>query len=111
MICKCGASAKQHTLSRGDNHARYWEYPACGRELADGRAAELLDEKFNWQRVGWYQNILKPLPFLTTKTRMYDLRLLRTPTDYVAPIQGAKKYLHGLIEADGNMIFNQEENR
>ncbi len=104
MICKCGAAATHKSITRGKQKSTYWECEFCGREQADGRSAKLLDEKFNWQRVGWYQETLKPMEFLKTKTRMYDGCLLRRPDYYIAPIDSARKYLHGLIEADGNMI-------
>jgi phage terminase large subunit GpA-like protein len=106
MICPCGGTTNNVPQQRGDQVHFHRCCPHCGREFAEGKAADLLNERFKWDRVGWYQDTLKPLTFLETKTRMYNCCLLRRPTDYIAPIESAQKYLHGLIEADGNMIFN-----
>jgi hypothetical protein len=77
--------------------------------MTNGKAADVLNEHFNWDRVGWYQDTLTPLTFLRTESRIYDLCLLRRPETYKSPIPSARKYLHGLIEVDGNMIFIDEE--
>jgi hypothetical protein len=106
MICKCGNSTRYVKLQRGNETHGYRECMACGREHTDDKADEMQNRRFSWQRVGWYQETLRPMTFLQTEARMYDICLLRRPTSYVSSIPSAYKYLHGMIEADGNMIFN-----
>lgn len=111
MECKCGGRTNLKQLERdGDKHL-YRECPYCLREMATGIAADLLNEHFAWERVGWYQDTLHPIAFLNTEDRLYDLCLLRRPERYIAVLASATKYLHGLIEADGNMIINDKENK
>ena len=107
MICSCGGTTNKTPIRCGELTCFYRYCPKCGREFADGKAGDLLNERFKWGRVGWYQDTLKPMSFLITKTRMYDLCLLRRPKDYVAPIESAQKYLHGLIQVDGSMITRE----
>jgi hypothetical protein len=111
MICSCGETTNYTPITRNGQACFYRYCPKCGRELANGKAADLLNERFKWDRVGWYQDTLHPLTFLETRTRIYDLCLLRRPKDYVVLIESARRYLHGLNRADGNMIFIDEENR
>ncbi len=111
MICKCGATATQKSMTRGNQKSTCWECEFCGREQADDISADLLNKRFTWCRVGWYQDTLRPIAFLKTGVRMYDLCLLRQSVRHMPILQNAKKYLHGLIGADGNMIINDEETR
>ena len=105
MICNCGSPAKQKVLHRGNLTACYWACDTCGRELAEGKAADMLNERFTPHRLGWYQDTLHPLAYLKTRTRMYNLCLLRHSARYIPTLPNAEKYLHGLIRADGGMFF------
>ncbi len=109
MICSCGETTNNAFLTRGKRSFFYRYCPQCGRELADEKACDLLDERFKWDRVGWYQDTLAPLTFLESRTRMYDLCLLIRSARYIPIPADAEKYLHGLIRADGSMIFRDEE--
>jgi hypothetical protein len=91
MICKCGNPVSQKTLSRGNQKHTYWECDCCGGELADGISADLLNERFQWSRVGWFQDTLRPMTFLETSTRIYDLCFLRKTERHISISETAKK--------------------
>ena len=96
MICNCGNPATEKQIRRNNRIAHFWICSACGRELAEGEAAEMQNAQFKLDRLGWYQDTLQPLTFLITRTRMYDLCLLRHSARYTPIPPDAEKYLHGL---------------